>query len=160
MLFRSSSSPVHTYYTKIYLSIARKIRSVSSAIIDIKDIQKIINFLAERDINELSRVSLLKKYGINIADLALLFGNSRIEVPLTGAEVYNKGLVKKILVAGGIGKGTPYLYENVENAGFNIGSLEGKSEAEIFKSILLLNGVDEKDILPLDTTSQIGRAHV
>ncbi|RKY39553.1 MAG: hypothetical protein DRP76_03275, partial [Candidatus Omnitrophota bacterium] len=109
--------------------------------------------LAQRDIEQLNREVLEDRYGIVQIDLLLVLGNSRIKVIDEAAKVYNQGLVKKILIAGGIGRETEYLIQNLVKLGYRRENLEGKSEAEIFKERLLKLDVNEEDILPLDTKS-------
>ncbi|RKY39133.1 MAG: hypothetical protein DRP72_00465, partial [Candidatus Omnitrophota bacterium] len=113
------------------------------------DIEKLIDFLAQRDVEKLDKESLK----VEQVDLLLILGNSRVEVVDEAYKVYKQKLVGKILIAGGVGRETEYLIQNLVKLGYRKENLEGKSEAEIFKERLLEFGVNEEDILPLDTES-------
>ncbi len=99
-----------------------------------KEAQTLISFLAQRD-------------KLQPANLIVALGNSRLEVPELAAELYHQGFAKKILVSGGIGHETPFLRRNVRQSGkYSIDNLDNLPEADIFKEILLANGVPEQAI--------------
>jgi hypothetical protein len=116
----------------------------SSPAVNAENLQKLVNFLAQKDIENLDKEVLKAKYGIATADLLLILGNSRVEVPEAGARAYKDGLISNISVSGGIGRETHYLWDNVEETSYRIHNLREKSEAQIFKEILIENGVNEK----------------
>jgi serine/threonine protein kinase/uncharacterized SAM-binding protein YcdF (DUF218 family)/SAM-dependent methyltransferase/GNAT superfamily N-acetyltransferase/predicted MPP superfamily phosphohydrolase len=112
-----------------------------------------MEFLAQRDVPEIDQASLENTIGAKQADAVLLFGSSEIETAEKAAELYNKGLTKKIVIAGGIGRETGYLIENIKAGGYRyiiekIGKPEDKiSESAIFREILLSKSVKDEDIL-------------
>ena len=82
------------------------------------DLKRISDWLARRDIETLSG-----KY-----DLVVLCGGSVLEAVSTAAEAYQLNLAPKILITGGIGHATSYLYDKVGQ--------RGRPEAAIFADIL------------------------
>ena len=67
------------------------------------------------------------------SDIIIGCGCSNLDIPVRCAELFKLGYAPKILFAGGLGK--------ITKDTFN------KSEAEIYKDIAIENGIDEKNIL-------------
>jgi uncharacterized SAM-binding protein YcdF (DUF218 family) len=114
----------------------------------------IIKFLAARDLESLSKENLMLRYNRQEIDLIILLGNSSIRVAETAALAFKNGLTSKIMICGGKGHSTPFLYENIRKSPIYHGiQTEGKSEAEIFKTILTdFHGIREESLL-LETHS-------
>ena len=75
-------------------------------------------------------------------DVIIGCGCKDITSPVRCAELYKEGMAKKILFAGGSGKGTEDKFE--------------KSEAEIFRDIAIKNGVNKDDILIENQSTNTG----
>ncbi|MCD2501979.1 YdcF family protein [Clostridium sp. NSJ-145] len=115
-------------------------------------------FLATRDIDNLSVESLYNKYSILNVDILVLLGNA---IPYTigvAYEAYKKGLCNKILVSGGIGHSTHFLRSAIQtNFKFNDVKIDNNSEADIFKDILVnYYNVPEKDIIVESQSTNCG----
>jgi len=110
-------------------------------------------FLAQRDVDEVTKESLREKIGSEKADVLMLMGCSEIKIVEEAADIYKKGLVGKIIATGGVGHETERLRENLkkDNRYMNIYVAE-LAEAKIFRKILLINGVPSEDII-LESTS-------
>ncbi|MEI6631204.1 MAG: DUF4922 domain-containing protein, partial [bacterium] len=107
----------------------------------LKDVEKLISFLSQRETEQQ-------------AELIVVLGNSRLEAPEYAARLYREGYAKKILASGGIGRETPPLRENVRRSGrYSIENLDALSEAEIFRDILIANGVAPEDIIIEDQST-------
>ncbi|EKQ51718.1 MULTISPECIES: YdcF family protein [unclassified Clostridium] len=100
-------------------------------------INKIAEFLAARDINNLDSRELEKEYGIKKVDILVLLGNS---IPYTiecTAEAIRNNLCDKILINGGIGHSTELLRKQIRNNNnFNFIDVDNKAEADIFFEIM------------------------
>lgn len=93
------------------------------------------NFCGKRDVDELSRKHLKRKYDIEKADVMVLFGGS---IPAGGdvlAQAIRDGIAEKYIIVGGAGHTTETLrrkihqeYPDIETAGL--------SEAEVFQKYL------------------------
>ena len=98
-----------------------------------------INFLADfcgkRDIEELSPECLRDKYGINQADVMVLFGGSILCGGDVLADAIRKGVAKKYIIVGGAGHTTQTLRDKMHEAYPQI-KTEGRPEAEIFNNYL------------------------
>ena len=120
----------------------------------LQDLQTIISFLAQRDIDELSCEQLQRKYGVEQADLLILLGNSSLYIAEQAAEAIKKGLARNIMIAGGIGHSTGFLRRNIAKyPSYRDIDTEKKSEAEILQQVLIRNGVDEEIILETESTN-------
>ncbi len=101
------------------------------------NINKIVSFLAKQDIEELTVSGLKKHTNKNKIDLLILLGNS---IPYTGelaADAYDKGLVSKIMIVGGIGHSTDILRNNIINhPKYNHIPVADRSEAEILQDLI------------------------
>ena len=75
-------------------------------------------------------------------DVIIGCGCKYLDIPIKCAELYKDGMAKKILFAGGLGKGTSDKFE--------------RTEAEIFKDIAIKHGVLEKDIIIENKSTNTG----
>jgi len=104
---------------------------------DIQDINKIVSFLAKRDIQKLTANDLKKYTNKNKVDLLILLGNS---IPYTGelvADAYDKGLASKVMVVGGIGHSTGILRNNIINhPKYSHIPVTDRTEAEILQDLI------------------------
>ena len=121
-------------------------------------INEIGEFLARRDIDELSVEALYNKYGITNVDILVLLGNAipySIEVAY---EAYTKGLCNKILISGGIGHSTELLRTAIKTSfKYNNIKTDDMSESDIFKDILInYYHIPEKDILIENQSTNCG----
>ncbi|MFA4842348.1 MAG: ElyC/SanA/YdcF family protein, partial [Candidatus Omnitrophota bacterium] len=91
------------------------------------NIQTVLRYLAQRDVKTLE-----------VIDLLMILGSSDLRVPEEAAKIYHRGLVEKIIVAGGIGRLTGDLV---------------KPEAQVYRDILMENGVPETAILVEDKST-------
>ncbi|MDP8262103.1 MAG: YdcF family protein [Candidatus Ancaeobacter aquaticus] len=116
--------------------------------------QKIIEFLAQRD--ELPDEPV---------DLMLVLGNSRIETVEKAVELYNQKKAKMICISGGASKvigpdnETKLLRKNIMESDYKIDNAEGKSEAEIFKEIMMAKGVPS-DVIIIENQSTNSKENI
>jgi len=85
-------------------------------------------------------------------DVLLVLGNSRLETPEHAALLYKNGAAKKIVVSGGVGRETLALRDSVRRSKYQVDDLDAKSEAEIFRDILIALGVPA-DAIEVETAS-------
>ncbi|MBI1976050.1 MAG: YdcF family protein [Candidatus Omnitrophica bacterium] len=104
------------------------------------------------------------------ADLIMVLGSDDLQTAIEAARLYRNGLAPKILVSGGIGRLTPGLMEKFRDYLKNVGAHghvplqqieeteDGQvaPEAVIYKKVLMLEGVPEKDILVEDQSTNTG----
>ncbi len=104
---------------------------------DIFNINKLVFFLAKRDIKELTASALRKFTNKNKVDLLILLGNS---IPYTGelaAEIYENGLANKLMIVGGIGHSTDHLRDNIINhPKYSHLIVEDRTESEILQDLI------------------------
>jgi uncharacterized SAM-binding protein YcdF (DUF218 family) len=101
-------------------------------------INQIIQFLAKRDIAELTGDYLKSAYFMAQADLLILLGNSSLYVAEQAALAYQHGLAKELMICGGIGHSTKYLTDNVRrHPVYADVEVAGKPEADILKNIFV-----------------------
>ncbi|WP_196591749.1 YdcF family protein [Pectinatus frisingensis] len=96
------------------------------------------SYLAVRDIPVLTSTALQIKYGIAAVDVLILFGGS---IPFgcdVAAQAYQKSLVKKLLLVGGIGH-TTHLLQQTFAARFPAMMTKGRAEADIMADYLSHN---------------------
>jgi uncharacterized SAM-binding protein YcdF (DUF218 family) len=113
-----------------------------------QSMQELVDFLARRDIPEVT-AEALQLFAINKVDVLVLLGNAIPYTVKVAAAAYRKNLAKRILISGGCGHSTPFLYEALKDkrAVFSVG-LEGRSEAEIFRDILIeQEGIEPSAVL-------------
>ncbi len=87
---------------------------------DLRELQEIVSFLAQRD-------ALPEK-----ADLLIVFGSSDLNVPLGAAKLYHTGIVDRMLICGGYGRTTADLVS---------------PESVIYQQKLIAAGVPEDRII-------------
>ncbi|PIU39768.1 MAG: hypothetical protein COT00_05240, partial [Candidatus Omnitrophica bacterium CG07_land_8_20_14_0_80_50_8] len=120
--------------------------------------QLLFSFLAERNVPEINRENLERYFGAPKADVILMLGHIDLRVPVEVARLYREGYAKKVVVSGFRGHGTPITMRRVRalpdyaSYGFPA-NLDMASEAEVFKRILMKNGVPEEDILIEDRST-------
>jgi len=109
-----------------------------------QSMQRLVDFLARKDIPELTKESLWA-VGISKVDVLILLGNAIPYTVKVAAEAYRQNLAKRILISGGCGHSTSFLYEALRDKQdiFPAG-LDGRPEAEIFRDIL----IEEEGIEP------------
>lgn len=95
----------------------------------------LIDFLAKRDLDELSSRELHQKYNIDKAELCILFGGSIPEGAKIFAKAYKEQLANHYLIVGGIGHTTSYLRDFMKDS-LSTYDLQNLSEAEIFNYYL------------------------
>lgn len=95
----------------------------------------LVDFLAKRDLDELSAKDLYKKYTINKADLCILFGGSIPEGANVFAKAYKEQIANHYLLVGGVGHTTCYLREFMKDS-LPTHDLQNLSESEIFNCYL------------------------
>lgn len=122
----------------------------------IEDINRILRYLASRDVMCLSEEALKENFQIKYADAIMLFGN---ELPYTlevCIKAIKSGIAGYLLICGGEGHATEILRRNVcsmERCNEIAGELKNKSEAEIFGELAVkYYGIPEEKVI-LDTVS-------
>ena len=93
------------------------------------------NFLGKRDISSLTTEAIKNKYGIEQADLMVLFGGSIICGGDVLAEAITNKIAQKYIIVGGAGHTTETLRKKV-HAEFPHIKTDGLAEAEIFQVYL------------------------
>ncbi|MBU3113645.1 YdcF family protein [Clostridium lacusfryxellense] len=120
----------------------------------VNDINNIITFLAKRDINELSKIELARKFGITQVDMVIILGNSIPFIAELGAKAYKSNLAKDIMIVGGIGHSTKYLIQNVlQDDNYKDIDVYDKSEADILRQIIVLKENIEPDKIIIESKS-------
>jgi uncharacterized SAM-binding protein YcdF (DUF218 family) len=119
-----------------------------------ESINAITSFLAKRDIQELTSDALSERFGITQADLIIVLGNSIPDIGIKAAHAFKSGLAKSFMIAGGTGHSTKYLIDTVNNHKEYQGiDVDGKSEAEILKEIIVREGSIYPDEVIIETKS-------
>lgn len=121
-----------------------------------EEIHALTHFLANRDLEELSKETLKENYGISEVDAMLVFGNDLPYVIEFASQAFKKGIAKKMVICGGTGHSTERLRHAVASSQRYKDSykdLKDKSEAEIYGKIAEDNYGISKDLLWLDTES-------
>lgn len=98
-------------------------------------INTLAHFLGERDINELSQEQLMRRYGINQADVMVLFGGSILSGGDILAQAIKNNVAKKYIIVGGAGHTTQTLRQQVQQEYPEIETTD-LPEAEIFQRYL------------------------
>ncbi|MDV3428874.1 MAG: YdcF family protein [Bacillota bacterium] len=124
----------------------------------IDDFNKIISFLAKRDINTLSANELLSKFRINQADLLIILGSAIPYIAEVGARAYKKKIAKEIMIVGGIGHSTKYLADNITNNSKYKGiDVSLRPEADILKDLLIkFEGISQAAIITENKSKNCG----
>lgn len=115
-------------------------------------------FLARRDLEDLNKDELMKKFSLERVDVLVLLGSSITYNIKIVQEAYEKGLCKKILICGGIGHSTALLRNSVRNnKDYNDIEVHGKSEANIiFDIIKKYFKISENDIIIENKSTNCG----
>ena len=95
-----------------------------------KKINILADFCGKRDVQELTREELMKKYNIEHADLLILFGGSILEGCKVAGKAMLKGVAKKLMIVGGEGHTTESLRKKVKEECPGI-ETDNKMEADI-----------------------------
>lgn len=90
----------------------------------------ISEFLAKRDVPTLSKEELKKKYGIEQADLLILFGASILHGCEFAVQVFKQGIAKRMMIVGGEGHTTDTLRDIIHSKCPEFDT-KGKSESDI-----------------------------
>lgn len=110
---------------------------ISDEIQLVNDINNIILFLSKRDLDELTPKALQYKFKVTKADMLIILGNSIPYITEIGADAYNSGIAKDLMVVGGLGHSTKYLIENVlKNNNYKGINTNNQSEADILSQII------------------------
>ncbi|CAH0437798.1 hypothetical protein CQ395_16140 [Clostridium neonatale] len=88
------------------------------------------DFCGKRDVQELTREELIKKYNIEHADSLILFGGSILEGCKVAGKAMLNGVAKKLMIVGGEGHTTESLRKKVKEECPEI-ETENKMEADI-----------------------------
>lgn len=109
---------------------------------DLQVIAEKINLLADfcgkRDIKELTKEELMKKYNIEQADVLILFGGSILEGCRVAGNAILNGVAKKLVIVGGEGHTTESLRKTIKEECPEIAT-EHKMESEIMDKYIELN---------------------
>lgn len=100
-----------------------------------KNINVLSRFLGMRDVPSLTKQAFQQKYGIEQADLMVLFGGSILKGADVLARVIQNDAARKYIIVGGAGHTTETLRQVVHG---NYPKIEtaGQSEAQIFQAVL------------------------
>lgn len=91
------------------------------------------DWLALRDINELSEAALMQHCHLRRVDMLVLFGGSIVEGCDKAAHAYRQGLAKQLMIVGGEGHTTPTLRRNIHAICPEIDTT-GKMESEVISA--------------------------
>lgn len=100
-----------------------------------KKINVLGEFLGKRDMDELSREKLKEKYGVDQADVMVLFGGSILAGGDVLAQAIKDKVAKKYIIVGGAGHTTDTLRQQVRREYPQI-ETDNLTEAEIFQGYL------------------------
>ncbi|WP_238906806.1 YdcF family protein [Clostridium sp. YIM B02506] len=132
------------------------IKKITKEIVD--SFNEIIKYLAKRDIKEISKEELLKKYNIDKVDLLIILGSAIPYIAEEGGRAYKSNLAKEIMIVGGIGHSTIYLEENIlNNLKYEGIEVKDRAEADILKDVLVKNlSIKEEDIIIENKSTNCG----
>ena len=90
--------------------------------------------------------------------VGIILGNGCVSgnIAREGANLYKQGLIKKIIVTGGVPAKNPPFYEHLVNTGFSVTEEDfttDKSEADYMQHVLINEGVNLSDIIYTDRQS-------
>lgn len=119
-----------------------------------REVNQVIQFLAQRDIVDLTPRCLQESYGISKADAMFVFGNDLILTMECAAVYFQRNIAKKLVICGGVGHSTKYLRNRAAQQNeFTPEEVKNLSEAEIYGEIAVRRyGISREKIL-LDTQS-------
>lgn len=123
-----------------------------------EQINRIAAYLAVRDMPEVSPAGCAICFQKPQADLLLLLGNGIPGTVALAAKAYWEGVAPKIMVCGGVGHSTAYLWEAVKNhEEYGKIPVEGRAEGDIFFDLLTqVYQVPAKDILVENQSQNCG----
>lgn len=110
------------------------------------------SFLGKRDVPDLTSDALKSKYGIERADIMVLFGGSIMCGGDVLAEAIKNKIAKKYIIVGGAGHTTETLREKIHAAFPNI-ETDDLTEAELFQSYLKTVHGLKADFLECESTN-------
>lgn len=115
---------------------------------NISDLNIIVRFLSKRDISHIDRNLFSEKYSGIKLDLVILLGNADIESIDKALLAYKELDAEALLISGGIGHSTEYLYENLRKyPEFQRLKTEKISESELmYHCIEIKNEMKDKKI--------------
>lgn len=93
------------------------------------------DFLSKRDIEDLSKAALMKKYGIEQVDLLILLGGSIVYGCEIAGKAFRDGIAKQLIIVGGEGHTTALLRKFVSERYPNI-ITQNRMEADIISDLL------------------------
>lgn len=110
----------------------------------IDNLNTVANYLARRDIPELSLAELQKP-----VDVLILLGSSLVEPIHVAAKAMQQGIAKQLLISGGIGHSTSDLYAAIaDHPKYKTIETAGRAEADIIFDVLTRHlGIDAESIL-------------
>ena len=93
------------------------------------------DFLSKRDIEDLSKATLIKKYGIKQVDLLILLGGSIVYGCEIAGKAFNDGIAKQLMIVGGEGHTTSLLRKAISERYTSI-ITQNRMEADIILDLL------------------------
>ncbi len=118
------------------------------------DLNRILDFLASRDIRQISSEELFSCYGINQVDLIIVLGSSVISTIEMAAKALEAGLAKELMIVGGRGHSTSYLVDALQQSPlYEAVPTDHMSEAEMLLEVAVLYARIERDPILLETES-------
>lgn len=119
--------------------------------IDLQEIADNLNrlgdFLSKRDIEDLSKAALIKKYGIEQVDLLILLGGSIAYGCEIAGKAFRDGIAKQLMIVGGEGHTTSLLRKAISKKYPNI-ITQNRMEANIISDLLYEKySISKNDIL-------------
>lgn len=123
-----------------------------------EQVNQIAAYLAVRDMPVLNSAGCAICFQKCQADLLLLLGNGLPRTAELAAKAYHDRTVKKIMVCGGVGHSTAYLWDAVKaDELYQEIAVEGRAEADIFFDLLTrIYRVPEEDILVENQSQNCG----
>lgn len=113
----------------------RKVMNMEKRIV--KAVNEISEFLALRQLKEVSEETLYQKYHIKKVDVLMVLGSDLPDIVRIGSEMYHKGLCQYLMFCGGIGHSTERLKKKVsEILEIDMEQLPA-SEAEIYAELAI-----------------------
>ena len=101
-------------------------------------INLLADFCGKRDVEELTKEELMKKYGVEQADVLILFGGSILEGCNAAGKAMINGAAKKLMIVGGEGHTTESLRKKIKEEYPEI-LTKNKMESEIMAKYIELN---------------------
>lgn len=99
---------------------------------------KILSFLAKRDIGNLTETVLQSACNIPQADALILLGNSSLYVAEQAAKAFKQGLAKELMICGGVGHSTVFLEDNISrHPTYKAIGVGDRPEADMLKDIFV-----------------------